>query len=375
MSPYETGDIHVESEGTAASERDQRMVQLARSTYVGFNDHHLCEKLVEREGFSLSRETLRRLLRQNGLGSPRKRRAPAHRQRRLRCARLGELVQLDGSPHDWLEGRGQRLTALGMQDDATGKILAAQFFPSETTFGYLCLLRQLLRRHGVPLAFYGDHSGIFVRNDDDWTADEQLAGKRAPTQLGTLFTAITVASSYATTTTGRPTNNALENDSPPSSPAPWNNSLSPSSLPTVHRPKAASNACGASCRIVCAVNFAWLALRISTPPTPCCASSLPTTIDASPGQHVNPQPPGGKLPTVSTASAASCTNAPSATTTSCNGQDAASKSLNRPAALASPAPKYRSTRPSTAASRSTTARLACSSPTCQGGDTFMLPLG
>jgi len=162
----------------------QRIVQLARSVYAGFNDHHLCEKLVEREGFSLSRETLRRLLRKNGLGSPRKRRAPAHRQRRVRSARLGELVQLDGSPHDWLEGRGPRLTALGMQDDATGKILAAQFFPSETVFGYLCLLRQLLRRFGVPVASYGDHSGIFVRNDDCWTVEEQLAGKRQPTQFG-----------------------------------------------------------------------------------------------------------------------------------------------------------------------------------------------
>jgi transposase len=162
----------------------EKIVQLVRSTYVGFNDHHLCEKLVEREGFSLSRETLRRLLRQQGLGSPRKRRAPAHRQRRMRSARLGELVQLDGSPHDWLEGRGPRLTALGMQDDASGKILAAQFFLSESTFGYLCLLRQLLRRHGVPLAFYGDHSGVFVRNDDHWTVEEQLAGKRQPTQFG-----------------------------------------------------------------------------------------------------------------------------------------------------------------------------------------------
>lgn len=162
----------------------KRILQLSRSTYAGFNDHHLCEKLVEREGFSLSRETLRRLLRQHGLGSPRKRRAPVHRQRRVRSARLGELVQLDGSPHDWLEGRGPHLTALGMQDDATGKILAAQFFPSETTFGYLCLLRQMLRRHGVPLAFYGDHSGIFVRNDDAWTVEEQLAGKRQPTQFG-----------------------------------------------------------------------------------------------------------------------------------------------------------------------------------------------
>ena len=162
----------------------QRIVQLARTTYAGFNDHHLCEKLVERQGFSLSRESLRRLLRNNGQGSPRKRRAPAHRQRRVRSARLGELVQLDGSPHDWLEGRGPRLTALGMQDDATGKILVAQFFPSETTFGYLCLLRQVLRRCGVPLAFYGDRSGIFVRNDDTWTVEEQLAGKRQPTQFG-----------------------------------------------------------------------------------------------------------------------------------------------------------------------------------------------
>ena len=162
----------------------QAVVRLARSKYVGFNDHHLCEKLNEVEGWHLSRETLRRLLRKEGRGSPRKRRAPAHRQRRPRVAREGELVQLDGSPHDWLEGRGPRLTALGMQDDASGKILAAQFFPAETTEGYFHLLRSLLRRFGVPTAFYGDRSGIFVRNDDCWTLQEELAGQRQPTQFG-----------------------------------------------------------------------------------------------------------------------------------------------------------------------------------------------
>jgi transposase len=162
----------------------QRILRLARTRYAGFNDHHLREKLVEQEGFSLSRETLRRLLRAAGIGSPRKRRAPAHRQRRLRCAREGELVLLDGSPHDWLEGRGSPLTALGFQDDATGQILAAEFFPSETTAGYFRLLRGLLRRYGVPLAFYGDHSSVFVRNDDRWTVEEQLAGRRQPTQFG-----------------------------------------------------------------------------------------------------------------------------------------------------------------------------------------------
>ncbi|MGH9742320.1 MAG: helix-turn-helix domain-containing protein, partial [Candidatus Acidiferrum sp.] len=78
----------------------QAILRLARSKYLGFNDHHLAEKLAEVEGFPLSRETLRRLLRKEGLGSPRK--------RRPRVAREGELVQLDGSPHDWLAGRGPR---------------------------------------------------------------------------------------------------------------------------------------------------------------------------------------------------------------------------------------------------------------------------
>ena len=161
-----------------------RTLALARTRYTGFNDHHLQEKLVETEGFSLSRETLRRLLRAHGIGSPRQRRPPAHRQRRLRAACEGELVQLDGSPHDWLQGRGPWLTALGMQDDASGKILAAQFFPSETSQGYFRLLQSLLRRYGVPLAFYGDRSGVFTRNDQHWSIDEQLAGQRQPTQFG-----------------------------------------------------------------------------------------------------------------------------------------------------------------------------------------------
>jgi transposase len=162
----------------------QAVLRLYRTKYAGFNDHHLCEKLNEVEGLSLSRETLRRLLRQEGLGPPRQRRAPAHRQRRLRVAREGELVQLDGSPHDWLAGRGPRLTLLGMQDDATGKILAAQFFLSESAEGYFHLLQSLLHRFGVPTAFYGDRSGIFVRNDPHWSLHEELTGQRQPTQFG-----------------------------------------------------------------------------------------------------------------------------------------------------------------------------------------------
>src|SRR5258707_5953234 len=160
------------------------VLRLARTKYAGFNDHHLCEKLCEVEGFSLARETLRRLLRQEGLGSPRQRRAPAHRQRRVRSPREGELLQLDGSPHDWLQGRGPRLTALGMPDDATGQILVSQFFLAETTEGYFRLLQRYLRRCGGPTAFYGDRSGIFVRSDPRWSLEEELAGQRQPTQFG-----------------------------------------------------------------------------------------------------------------------------------------------------------------------------------------------
>ena len=162
----------------------RRILTLARTTYAGFNDHHLCEKLREIEGLSLSRETLRRLLRSSGIGSPRKRRSPTHHQRRLCCAREGEMLLLDASPHDWLEGRGPRLTLLGFQDDATGKVLAPGFFPAETPHAYFCLLRQLLRRYGVPLALYGDRHSIFVRNDAHWSVEEQLRGRQQPTQFG-----------------------------------------------------------------------------------------------------------------------------------------------------------------------------------------------
>ena len=161
-----------------------RILELARTRYAGFNDHHLCEKLSKVEGLSLGRETLRRLLRGAGIGSPRKRRAPAHRQRRLARAREGEMLLLDASLHRWLEDRGPQLTLLAFLDDATRKVLGAEFFPTEDARGYFRLLRRLLRRYGVPLSFYGDRHSVFVRNDDHWSVEEQLAGKRQPTQFG-----------------------------------------------------------------------------------------------------------------------------------------------------------------------------------------------
>lgn len=162
----------------------QRILHLARTTYAGFNDHHLTEKLREVEGLPLGRETLRSLLRAAGIGPPRQRHPPAHRQRRPPRAREGEMLQLDGSPHDWLEGRGPQCSLLGFQDDATNKVVGAEFFPRETAYGYFRVWRGVLRRYGIPLSLYGDRCGIFVRHDDHWTVEEELAGRQHPTQFG-----------------------------------------------------------------------------------------------------------------------------------------------------------------------------------------------
>src|SRR6266481_3036945 len=109
----------------------ERILHLVRTTYAGFNDHHLCEKLVEKEGLSLGRETLRRLLRSAGLGSPRKRRAPTHRQRRLPLARESDMLLLRSSLHHWLQYLGPQLTLLAFLVDPIGKVLFAEFFSTE----------------------------------------------------------------------------------------------------------------------------------------------------------------------------------------------------------------------------------------------------
>jgi len=162
-----------------------RVLTLARTRYRGCNDCHLTDLLAEREGIRLSRPTVHRLLRAAGIGSPRTRRPPRHRRRRERMPQAGLLVQLDGSHHPWLEDRGPRLVLLAAIDDATGRALGAVFRLQEDTHGYFLLLRQLIRRYGLPAAVYTDRHGIF-RPDPrtPLTVDEQLRGVPRETQVG-----------------------------------------------------------------------------------------------------------------------------------------------------------------------------------------------
>jgi len=106
------------------------------------------------------------------------------------------LLQVDGSPHDWLEGRGPKLTLIGSIDDATGKVPFALFREEEDAQGYFLLLREIVRRKGIPLAIYHDRHGIFKRSsvEGPGTLEEQLLGEEPTTQFGRLLEELAIES-------------------------------------------------------------------------------------------------------------------------------------------------------------------------------------
>jgi transposase len=165
-----------------------RVVELYETKYAGFNFSHFHEKLLESEAIEISRPTVGRVLRKAGYRSPRKRRANKHRSRRERRACEGAMLQLDGSPHDWLESRGPKMCLVGAIDDATGKVVGVLFRQYEDAQGYFLMMRHVVNHYGIPETVYHDHHGIFERDSKkDEALWEQLEGKRAPTQFGRLM--------------------------------------------------------------------------------------------------------------------------------------------------------------------------------------------
>ena len=161
----------------------KQIVELARGKYQGFNDHHLTEKLQEQEQIELSREKVRRILRAHGIASPKKRRGIKHRSRRERRAAEGMMLQVDGSPHDWLQGRGPRLCLIGAIDDATSKVMGALFVQAESSWGYFTLFCEIFKQHGLPQSIYTDCHSVFW-TDREPTLAEQLINKKPTTEVG-----------------------------------------------------------------------------------------------------------------------------------------------------------------------------------------------
>jgi transposase len=162
----------------------RQVLRLIQQKYSGSEEERFgptlaAEHLSEEDGMAIDHETLRRWMLAEGLWS-RQRRRKKHCQRRERKAHFGELVQLDGSFHDWLEGRGPRGCLMDMVDDATNESLA-RMGKEETIWAAAGVLRAWIEKHGVPQALYTDWKNVYKRKA---TPAEQLRGKVPVTQFG-----------------------------------------------------------------------------------------------------------------------------------------------------------------------------------------------
>jgi transposase len=181
-----------------ALETRQQISELAKSRYAGCNQHHVRDLLEELDGIVVSRASVRRILQEEGVLKVQPKKQPKHRLRRPRYKQEGQLIQIDASPHNWLQERGPRLTLVGGIDDATGKVVGAIFRWQEDQQGYMLMLRQVVEQLGCPQAIYHDRHTMFPQGqyqvDEKGSLGEQLAGKRTTTQLGRLFEQLHITS-------------------------------------------------------------------------------------------------------------------------------------------------------------------------------------
>lgn len=169
---------------------NRRIPQLQRDHFVGLVRQHYGdfgpelarEYLAQEHGFTHSTETLRTWMIQDGLWQSKPRKVARLHSPRERRPRRGELVQIDGSHHDWFEGRAPKCCLIAFIDDATGEVLGARFSLTETTQAYFEVLRRHVQAHGVPLALYSDRHSIFTKHDAQDPTPTQF--ERALLQLG-----------------------------------------------------------------------------------------------------------------------------------------------------------------------------------------------
>lgn len=173
-----------ESNRSTPKKLRERVLRLVREKYSGqpgerFGPTLAAEHLASDDGVEVHPETLRRWMLKEGLWS-RARKRRVHRKRRERKAHFGELVQLDGSFHEWLEGRGPKGCVMNLVDDATSTILM-RMGSEETIWAAVGVLRAWIEQYGVPQALYTDWKNVYVREP---TEQELLRGEVPVTQFG-----------------------------------------------------------------------------------------------------------------------------------------------------------------------------------------------
>jgi transposase len=174
-------------------ETSTQAIDLIKEHYHDFGPTLAHEKLTEKHELSLSVETLRQWMIAADIWKPKPRKQPKIFQLRERRSRFGELIQIDGSPHDWFEKRDDPCTLIVFIDDATGKLLHLCFVPTETTQAYMEALRSYLQRYGRPVSLYSDKHGIFRVNA------KEAANGNTRTQFGRVLDTLDIEAIHAHT--------------------------------------------------------------------------------------------------------------------------------------------------------------------------------
>ncbi len=159
----------------------EQVLAIVRERYHDFGPTFAAEKLAEGHSLRVSSETLRKWMSEDGLWRPKPRKM-THRARRERKDCFGEMGQLDGSHHDWFEGRAPAPVLISTVDDATSRIFA-RFAPAESSEAVMALMYEYLVRYGRPLAIYADRHSIYQVNRPA-SVEEQFDGLEAETQVG-----------------------------------------------------------------------------------------------------------------------------------------------------------------------------------------------
>jgi transposase len=162
------------SNNRLAADVKKQALNLLKTKYKGFGPTLAHEKLVEREKLKLSDESVRKLMIEENLWKPRKAKKVVVHQLRERRACFGEMIQIDGSPHDWFEGRAVRCVLLVFIDDATGKLVQLRFVESESFFSYCQAAEGYFKQYGKPVAFYSDKNSIFRVNQPSAGSHDDL---------------------------------------------------------------------------------------------------------------------------------------------------------------------------------------------------------
>jgi transposase InsO family protein len=162
------------------------VITILTEFYSDYGPTLAAEKLKERHGLKVNKETMRQWMMEAGLWKGRARKKARIHQSRQRRSRFGEMVQIDGSHHDWFEGRAPKCCLYVFIDDATSRLLGLRFEKSETTLGYMTLMERYLMTYGRPVSFYSDKHSVFKttreQNVDSYVQDTQL--HRALRELG-----------------------------------------------------------------------------------------------------------------------------------------------------------------------------------------------